>query len=148
MLSNYSDFGRKLEQLRREKGVSQQNLVNDLAIGSQATYSSWETGRTAPNIDYLIKLADYFSITLDDLIRKECRTFLGTYKDYSGKGTYYKTREKEAVAEKDSIGHYIVETFIEERHALIMDGGNHHYRGIQSHYEEARENPASFGHSD
>ena len=123
-MGDYFNFGKNLEQLRKKKGLSQQNVVDDLAIGSQATYSSWETGRTTPNFAFLVKLADYFSTTIDELIKRGSKPYPQlSNQEYTGGKTSYQIREREAVLEKDSIGRYIAKELIREGHALIMTGG-------------------------
>ena len=99
-------------------------MFDDLAIGSQATYSSWETGRTTPNFEYLVKLADYFSTTIDELIKRGSRPYPPSNQEYIGEKTSYQLREKESILEKDSIGRYIAtKSFIKQGHALIINGG-------------------------
>ena len=61
----------KIAEIRKEYGVSQKNLAKHLNI-SQGNLCEWEKGRIEPNIDFLNKIADYFSISIDELVgRKE-----------------------------------------------------------------------------
>lgn len=46
--------------------LTQTELGNKLKVGG-GTISSWEMNRTEPNVNYLIKLAKIFNITLDEL---------------------------------------------------------------------------------
>lgn len=48
-------------------GVTQYRIAKDLDINAQ-TYRNIEYGQQKPNIDHLIKLSQYFSISIDDLI--------------------------------------------------------------------------------
>ncbi len=57
----------RLREVRRAKGISQLKLAMDLNT-SQNTISRYETGEREPGIDDLIKLADYFHISVDYLI--------------------------------------------------------------------------------
>ncbi len=59
-----------LKSLRLSRGVSQQELAKDTGI-SQQNISRWELGRHIPNIEECIKLADYFGITLDELVDRD-----------------------------------------------------------------------------
>lgn len=62
------NFTEKLLTLRKEKGLSQEQLAELLNVSRQAV-SKWESGQTYPEIDKLIILSDLFKITLDDLVK-------------------------------------------------------------------------------
>lgn len=64
------EFGDKLQQLRKEKGLTQEELANALYV-SRTAVSKWETGRGYPSIDSLKEIAGYFSISIDDLLSSE-----------------------------------------------------------------------------
>lgn len=61
-------FSEKLQRLRKEKGLSQEQLAELLKVSRQSV-SKWESGKTYPEIDKLIVLSDLFEITLDDLVK-------------------------------------------------------------------------------
>ena len=64
-------FYKIIKSLRIEKGLKQTDLANILKI-NRRKISYWENGKVEPDIDTLIKIADYFDITIDELIgRKE-----------------------------------------------------------------------------
>ncbi len=56
-----------LRKLRKEKGISQLKLALDLNM-SQNTISRYETGEHEPGINELIRIADYFDVSVDYLI--------------------------------------------------------------------------------
>ena len=60
----------RIMSLRRDAGVSQQQLADDLNL-SRRTVSLWETGRRAPDLQSALLLADYFHTTLDYLVKGE-----------------------------------------------------------------------------
>ncbi|MDE6356828.1 MAG: helix-turn-helix domain-containing protein [Clostridia bacterium] len=60
-------FGENLKQLRITEGVGQTAIADALNI-SVKTISHWETNYTEPSIAQLIQLADFFDISLDDLV--------------------------------------------------------------------------------
>lgn len=64
------EFHEKLQELRRQKGITQEELAADLFV-SRTAVSKWESGRGYPNIDSLRDLSRYFSVTLDELICSE-----------------------------------------------------------------------------
>lgn len=62
------DF-RRLKEIRKAKGISQLKLAMDLNT-NQNTISRYETGEREPGITELIKLADYFGVSVDYLIER------------------------------------------------------------------------------
>ncbi|MBQ8503427.1 MAG: helix-turn-helix transcriptional regulator [Clostridia bacterium] len=56
-----------LKEIRKSKGISQLKLAMDLNM-SQNTISRYETGEREPGIAELIKLADYFNVSIDYLV--------------------------------------------------------------------------------
>lgn len=59
-------FGERLKNLRKEAGLTQDELANRTHL-SQTAISNWEAGNRIPSIDYAIILAKYFFVTLDYL---------------------------------------------------------------------------------
>lgn len=57
----------RLKEIRKAKGISQLKLAMDLNT-NQNTISRYETGEREPGILELIKIADYFGISVDYLI--------------------------------------------------------------------------------
>ncbi|MBQ9037390.1 MAG: helix-turn-helix transcriptional regulator [Erysipelotrichaceae bacterium] len=63
-------FGTRLANLRREHNLTQNDIADRLNISAQAV-SKWENDLTSPDIDTLLKLADIFDITVDELLGKK-----------------------------------------------------------------------------
>ena len=61
------DFNERLLQLRKEKGLSQEELGYELDVSRQ-TISKWEMGQTTPEMDKLIELSSFFDISIDELV--------------------------------------------------------------------------------
>ena len=61
------EFNKKLQQLRKNKGLTQEELAQALYV-SRTAVSKWESGRGYPNIDSLKELAKFFSVTVDELL--------------------------------------------------------------------------------
>ena len=59
----------RLKEVRKSKGISQTKLAMDLHT-SQNTISRYETGEREPGLDELIRLADYFNISIDYLLER------------------------------------------------------------------------------
>ncbi len=64
------NLGERLTKLRRSKGLSQEQLSEELYLTRQ-TISKWELNQSTPDIDYLVKLSNYFGVTTDYLIKGE-----------------------------------------------------------------------------
>ena len=64
------NFAENLKDLRKEKDIGQETLALELRV-SVKTVSHWETGYTQPSIEQLIKLADYFEISIDEIVGRK-----------------------------------------------------------------------------
>ena len=62
--------GEFLAALRKEGGYTQQDVADKLNI-SDRTLSSWETGRTEPDLSSLAALAIFYGLTVDEILRGE-----------------------------------------------------------------------------
>lgn len=60
-------FGSNLEKIRKDKKVSQTMLGAQLGL-TQQMISSYEKDISSPNIEVLIKIADYFNVSIDSLV--------------------------------------------------------------------------------
>ena len=61
------EFNEKLQELRRSRGLTQEELAEKLYI-SRTAVSKWESGRGYPNIESLRTIAGFFSVTVDELL--------------------------------------------------------------------------------
>ena len=61
------EFCEKLQELRKKKGMTQEDLAQALYV-SRTAVSKWESGRGYPNMESLRRLAALFSVTVDDLL--------------------------------------------------------------------------------
>ena len=64
------EFHEKLQELRRQKGLTQEELAASLYV-SRTAISKWESGRGYPSIESLRVIAGFFSVTVDDLLSAE-----------------------------------------------------------------------------
>lgn len=62
-------FGKRLKELRMEKGLSQQKLGELLGFCNQ-TISFWESGSREPDLDTLVKIAHYFEVPMEELLEE------------------------------------------------------------------------------
>ena len=61
------EFSEKLQDLRKNRGLTQEELAEALYV-SRTAISKWESGRGYPNIDSLKEISSYFSVTIDELL--------------------------------------------------------------------------------
>lgn len=64
------EIANKLLKLRKEHGLSQEQLASKLGISRQAV-SKWERAEASPDTDNLIELAKLYNVSLDDLLLNE-----------------------------------------------------------------------------
>lgn len=61
------EFHEKLQELRKQKNLTQEELGEALYV-SRTAISKWESGRGYPNIDSLKAISQYFSVSIDELL--------------------------------------------------------------------------------
>lgn len=59
----------RIKELRKQKGISQLKMAMDLHT-SQNTISRYERGEREPGVDELVKIADYFGVSVDYLLER------------------------------------------------------------------------------
>ena len=64
------EFNEKLQELRKKKGLTQEELAKSLYV-SRTAISKWESGRGYPSIESLKAIAAFFSVTVDELLSSE-----------------------------------------------------------------------------
>ena len=62
------NFNEKLIKLRKERGLSQEELGAAVGVSRQ-TKSKWELAQSYPDFQKLVLLSDYFKISLDTLVK-------------------------------------------------------------------------------
>lgn len=70
----------KLKELRLKKDETQKQIADKLGI-TQFTYCNYEKGKTEPDINLLIKLADYYDVSLDYLCGRTWNNKIGYIPD-------------------------------------------------------------------
>ena len=68
------ELGKNICDLRREKGLTQEELAGELGV-TAAAVSKWEKGSTLPDVLMVCAIADHFGVTTDELLgrRKELK---------------------------------------------------------------------------
>jgi len=64
------NFGKLLRQLRKEKGLTQAELARLISIG-ESTVSFYESGKRQPDYETLIRLANIFRVSVDQLLGRQ-----------------------------------------------------------------------------
>ena len=90
-----SDFSRVLTLLRKERNISQKKASTDLGV-SQGLLSHYEKGKRECGLDFLVKAADYYSVSCDYL--------LGRSPEPQGKTISVEEIPDEDLSKKEKIG--------------------------------------------
>ena len=64
------DFGNRVYTLRKNAGLSQNELGKRLGVSGKAV-SKWENGNAKPHLDMIMKLAALFEVSTDELLKKD-----------------------------------------------------------------------------
>ena len=67
---NQQRIGEFLKQLRKDKGLTQEQLAEHFYVSSR-TVSRWETGSNMPDVDMLIELANFYDVDIREIIDGE-----------------------------------------------------------------------------
>ncbi|MEY8391173.1 XRE family transcriptional regulator [Lachnospiraceae bacterium] len=94
---NQNEIGRFIASCRKEKGLTQVQLAEQLNITNRAV-SKWETGKSIPDVSIMIKLCDILGITVNELLSGE-RIAMEDYKAKAEENMLL-LQEKKAKAEK------------------------------------------------
>ena len=82
------EFNEKIQELRKQKGLTQEELAEALYV-SRTAISKWESGRGYPNIDSLKAISKFFGITIDELLSGDELLTIAE-EDTRQKETYYR----------------------------------------------------------
>jgi len=66
------NIGNKIRQLRKQANITQQSLSDNLCIAVR-TLQCYEQGVRSPSLEMLVKIADIFSITTDELLGRNMK---------------------------------------------------------------------------
>lgn len=109
-------LGQRLYEMRRSKGLSQEQVAEVLGVTRQ-TISKWETDQTTPDFDKILPLCELYNLTTDELLKGEARqesteNYSNEYKSENTNTYYYEqnrydiptdnepTAEEKAIYEK------------------------------------------------
>lgn len=63
-------LGEKLQQLRKEKSLSQELFAEVMDVSRQSV-SKWELNQTYPEVEKLIEISEYFDVSMDYLVKED-----------------------------------------------------------------------------
>lgn len=63
-------FGERLKELRKAKELTQSQLAIKFGV-RQGAINKWESGKTEPDFEKLVMLADYFEVSIDYLVGRK-----------------------------------------------------------------------------
>jgi transcriptional regulator with XRE-family HTH domain len=86
-------FHSTLKKLRIDRGLTQSQLSDSLGLNGKQTISDYENGKSQPNIETLIKIADFFNISCDYLLGRDYNSSIIQKENLELK-TQYKRLEK------------------------------------------------------
>lgn len=81
-------FGEKLAKLRKEKGMSQESLAQELNVSRQAV-SKWESNSAYPETEKIIAICKLFDVSIDELLGIDSKTKIATNNTFVKKINYY-----------------------------------------------------------
>lgn len=119
---NQQKTGEFLKHLRKEKGLTQEQLAEHFYVSSR-TVSRWETGSNMPDLDMLIELADYYDVDIREIIDggRKSETMDSETKDTLKKVAQYATEEQNKL-KKRLIGILLGTMLLLLGSALIYEG--------------------------
>lgn len=88
--------GKFLQELRKEKGLSQEQLAEQLGV-ARRTVSRWETGSNMPDLDILIELSERYEVDLREILsgERKCERMNEELKETVLQVADYSNEEKE-----------------------------------------------------
>ncbi len=100
-------IGTFLKELRKEKGITQEEFADKINVSGR-TVSRWETGTNLPDISLLVQIAEYFDVSIPEIIngerksenmKEEVKETAEVMADYAGveKGKIIKDVQKQSI---------------------------------------------------
>ena len=84
-------LGEKIQSLRKQHGMSQEQLADTLNVSRQAV-SKWETDESQPDIDRLVEISSIFNVSTDYLIKNKSTTTSVSLAKKSSSSSSFRTK--------------------------------------------------------
>lgn len=104
------NIGERLLKLRKQKGLSQEEIANIIGVSRQ-TISKWETGESNPDFDKIVPLCDLYNISTDELIRGENKSNIESDNTRIEINDKVDVKDEEAETEKEVISYQPIKRF-------------------------------------
>ena len=89
------EFNEKIQELRKQKGLTQEELAESLFV-SRTAVSKWESGAAVPEIDKIIAMSEIFGVSTDYLLKDELGNELPAPKEEISESKFRKVTMEEA----------------------------------------------------
>lgn len=105
----------RLREIRKSRNTTMKKLGSELGL-AESTISLYEAGKRQPDFETVLKLADYFGVSVDYLLGRDTKeppltddeaSLLGSYRGFNGEG---KERAREFVTAMQRSGMYAAGT--------------------------------------
>ncbi len=83
------NYGDVLKEHRIASGKTLMQVEKDTGI-SNANLSRWENNKILPNIDFCVRLADYYEVTLDELVGRDYKERCKNANNFDSESSSYK----------------------------------------------------------
>lgn len=125
-------IGNFLKKLRKEKGITQEQLAEILNVSGR-TVSRWETGNNMPDISILVDIADYYDISIPEIISGERKSEMMNEEERKIAKTMsdYATTEKEKIFKEmklqsvmgvcENTAKFLTEYYIKKKAAIPLE---------------------------
>lgn len=119
------NYGENLKEQRLMRGLTLKDIENKTGINN-GNLSRWERGEVLPNIDFCVQLADFYGITVDELlgIFDDLEKHPRTLKSIGDTHTHYSSEERaliEKYRELNALGKDLVNTVIDTHLATMAE---------------------------
>lgn len=116
-------IGNFLRDLRKEKGVTQEELAEKFGVSSRSV-SRWENGNTMPELGILVELADYYSVDIREIIDGERKSEI---MEPENKETLLKVADYSSEEKKSSVKKIVIIFLVIILMILILYPLEHNY---------------------
>jgi len=90
-----STFGQRIKQLRKSNHLTQKSLSEQLSVNRDAL-AKWETDRAYPDINTIKEIANFFNVTTDYLLGRDCDGFEGQLNELLAQNRDFMSKDEKA----------------------------------------------------
>lgn len=116
------NFAEKLKELRKQKGISQEQLAEKIYVSRQAI-TKWESGNGIPDIENLIAISNLFNESLDSLLSEE-KSLVSRHEFLYESRTEYDLDSPKKIDLRVGIAHEVIIEKTKDEKILIVAAAN------------------------